>query len=69
MPKTQLGSKTPGYEFYYFGLNTRGDACRMLLAHAGVTYADKRVKGPEWGAMKATTPTGGLPVLKLKDGT
>ena len=46
------------FTFIYFGLNARGDAIRMMLAHAGVVFEDKRVDFAQWPAMKPTMPGG-----------
>ncbi|MFO0634809.1 MAG: glutathione S-transferase family protein [Nannocystaceae bacterium] len=53
-------------ELTYFDFNgSRGDECRLALAIAGVPFDDKRVKGPDWPALKSTMPFGALPVLDI----
>ena len=53
---------------YYFDINGRGEAMRMLLAHAKVQYKDCRITMDKWPALKPTMPNGALPALCLKDG-
>lgn len=43
----------------------RGEDCRIALHIAGVPFDDHRIKGPDWRAMKASTPYGGLPILEV----
>ena len=49
-------------------MNGRGEAARMLLAHAKVQYKDCRVQGKDWPALKPTMPGGGMPTIVFKDG-
>merc|ERR1712086_305099 len=56
------------YTLYYFPLYVRGEACNMLLTHAGVTYEDKVIPFAEWKDHKATMPNQQVPTLEFKDG-
>ena len=47
-----------GFKYYYFDIHGRGEAGRMLLAHAKVKYEDVRVQGADWPTVKATLPGG-----------
>ena len=40
------------YTLYYFDAKGRAEPMRILLAHAGVDYTDKRLERKEWGNMK-----------------
>lgn len=42
----------------------RGEDCRIALHMAGVDFVDNRINGPDWGALKASTPYGALPVYE-----
>merc|ERR1711956_111938 len=53
----------------YFNLRARAEPARLLLAHAGVKYEDRRIPAPwdnpaPWTAMKPTTPYGQCPLLE-----
>ena len=50
---------------YFDFAGSRGEECRLALHVAGVDFEDVRVKGPDWPAMKASTPFGAMPVLEL----
>ncbi len=50
---------------YFDFAGSRGEECRMALHVAGVDFDDVRVKGPDWPAMKASTPFGAMPVLEM----
>ena len=52
------------YTFHYFDFYTRGEACRMLLAHAGADWADNRINMEQWGALKSRLPNGKCPALE-----
>ena len=54
----------PEYNFHYFGFYTRGEACRMMLNHAGADWTDNRIQMDQWGALKATMPNGQVPALE-----
>jgi len=52
----------------YFNLRARAEPCRLLLAYGGIKYEDERItpswEDPApWGALKASTPYGQLPML------
>jgi len=55
----------PAYKLTYFGLRARGEAIRWILHYAGQEFEDHRVSFEEWGAVKATTPNGQIPVLEV----
>ena len=50
---------------YFDAPVSRGEECRLALHLAGVDFEDVRVKGPEWPALKPTTPYGSMPVYEL----
>ena len=50
---------------YFDFAGSRGEECRLALHVAGIDFEDVRVKGPDWPAMKASTPFGAMPVLEL----
>ena len=50
---------------YFDAPVSRGEECRLALHLAGVEFDDNRIKGPDWPAVKATTPYGSVPVLEL----
>lgn len=50
----------------YFDISgSRGEECRLALYLAGVPFEDNRIKGPDWAALKPTTPFGSMPILEL----
>ena len=53
----------------YFNLRARAEPARLVLAHAGVQYEDRRIPAPwdnpaPWAAIKPTTPYGQCPLLE-----
>ena len=50
---------------YFDAPVSRGEECRLALHLAGVDFDDHRVKGPDWPAVKATTPFGTVPVFEI----
>ena len=38
----------------YFNGRGRAEVSRLILAHAGVEYEDKRVEFSEWAALKSS---------------
>ena len=54
-----------GIKLIYFNLMGRAETARLILAQAGVSYEDKRIKKEEWPALKASLPMGQLPVLEV----
>jgi len=44
---------------------SRGEECRLAFHIAGVDFEDNRIPGPDWAALKPTTPFGSLPTLEL----
>lgn len=50
---------------YFDAAASRGEECRLALHLAGIEFEDVRVKGPDWPALKPSTPFGSLPVLEL----
>ena len=52
-------------ELIYFDAPGRAEPIRMLLHFAGIEYDDTRFPGSEWPAIKATTPLGFVPVIKI----
>ena len=59
----------PSYEITYFDAGGRAEPIRIMLYAAGVDFTDNRFKGPEWPAIKSTTPLGAVPTLKIDDVT
>ena len=59
----------PDYTLHYFPLGARGEALRMMLAHANADWHDNRVPMNEWPKVKPTMPNGVMPCLELADGT
>lgn len=51
---------------YFDTPRSRGEECRLALFLAGVDFEDKRVARPDWPALKAATPFGGLPTFELE---
>jgi glutathione S-transferase len=43
---------------------SRGEECRLALHLSGIDFEDVRVKGPDWPAVKATTPFGAVPTYE-----
>ncbi|HWU86972.1 MAG TPA: glutathione S-transferase [Kofleriaceae bacterium] len=50
---------------YFDAPVSRGEECRLALHLAGIEFEDVRIKGPDWPALKPTTPFGSMPVLEL----
>ncbi len=50
---------------YFDAPVSRGEECRLALHVAGVDFEDVRIKSADWGATKARTPYGAMPVLEL----
>ena len=50
---------------YFDAPVSRGEECRLALHLAGVEFEDNRVKGPDWPAIKPTTPYGSMPVYEI----
>jgi hypothetical protein len=44
------------FKLTYFKFYARGEAIRMLLAHAGAVWEDKLIEFSEWPALKPTVP-------------
>ena len=51
--------------FTYFDLHGRAAPCRMLLAHKGVEYEDRRLTQEAYGELKAQGVLDGLPVWEF----
>ena len=58
----------PQYTLHYFGVYGRGEAIRMLLAHANADWADNKFGFDTWGALKPTMPNQQVPCLELANG-
>lgn len=64
----QLGLVAPT-KFSYFAIKTPvGLPCMALLEIGGSEYEGRGITFEEWGAIKATTPNGQLPVAEFADG-
>ena len=57
------------YELSYFNGAGRAESIRVMLHAAGIDFKDNRFSGPEWPAIKPTTPLGAVPTLKIDDVT
>jgi len=57
------------HELIYFDAAGRAESIRLLFSIAGVEFTDTRIKGQDWPTVKATTPLGFIPVLKIDDVT
>ncbi len=56
----------PNVKLSYFNFpGGRGEDCRIALFMAGVDFIDDRVNGPDWPALKDSTPYGSMPVLEV----
>jgi len=53
----------------YFDAPGRGEAVRLALVVADVSFTDERVSFLEWRGKKPTLPFGSMPVLTLANGT
>jgi glutathione S-transferase len=51
----------------YFNIQGEGEKVRLAFVLGGIAFEDVRVPFNEWGAMKATTPYGQLPLLTIDD--
>jgi len=52
MKTDESAGNKESYTLYYFDAKGRAEPMRILLAHAGVEYTDKRLERKEWGNMK-----------------
>lgn len=55
----------PQLRLTYFDSPGRAEPLRIALHIAGIPFEDRRVKFPEFAALKATLPLGSLPVLEV----
>ncbi|MEZ4270837.1 MAG: glutathione S-transferase N-terminal domain-containing protein [Myxococcota bacterium] len=51
---------------YFDFSGSRGEECRLALFVAGVDFEDDRLPKGAWSDLKASTPFGSLPVLKIE---
>ena len=64
--KKLIAKKTSSVELLYFDLPGLGEPIRLLLAHLGVAFEDRRFKArDEFLALKPTLKFGQVPCLKL----
>ena len=64
--KKLIAKKTCSVELLYFDLPGLGEPIRLLLAHLGVAFEDRRFKArEEFLALKPTLKFGQVPCLKL----
>lgn len=61
-------SSSPTIKLTYFDIEGAGEPIRLALLLAGVEFEDCRIKFPEWGDLKASTPYGQLPVMEVDGG-
>ena len=61
----------PKISLTYFNIEAAAEKVRLALVMTGTEFEDKRVNFEEWGAMKASTPYGQLPLMTVTypDGT
>ena len=52
----------------YFTLHAKAECIRMLCSKAGIDYTDERISFEEFGAMKASLPSGQVPIWTEADG-
>jgi glutathione S-transferase len=57
----------PELELFYFDSPGRAEPIRIVLHMAGRKFADKRLKGPDYAALRSSgdLPFGSLPVLRV----
>ncbi|KAJ1458454.1 hypothetical protein M885DRAFT_89358 [Pelagophyceae sp. CCMP2097] len=66
---SQLNVAAPS-ELQYFNLTSPVILPIILTLEIGaIDYTPTKIEFSDWGTIKATTPTGMLPVAKLSDGT
>jgi glutathione S-transferase len=53
------------YKLTYFNSRGKAEGSRLVFVQAGVEYEDKRVGQEEWVQVKASSPTGMLPMLEV----
>jgi glutathione S-transferase len=51
------------YILHYFPGRGRAEAIRLFFAMVGAPFEDRRIAGPEWGALKPEVPLGRMPYL------
>ena len=52
-------------KFIYFNVYARGEAVRMALSHSKTEFDDQRIESADWPVLKATIPSGQIPVLEI----
>ena len=52
----------------YFNLYARAEAIRMLMTHNGTEFTDERIEFADWPTLKATIPSGQVPLLTTSTG-
>jgi glutathione S-transferase len=55
----------PSHELIYFDGAGRAEAIRILLHIAKADWKDNRFPSSDWPSVKATTPLGSVPILKI----
>ncbi len=62
---SQISQAEPDkYKLTYFDARGRGELTRLIFAAAGVPFIDDRISFEQWGAMKGSTPFGGVCFFK-----
>lgn len=61
----------PTYKLTYFPITGLGEPIRSACALGGIPLEDERIAGADWGARKAESPYGQMPILTVggDDGT
>lgn len=65
-PKPNTTAPNKGISLHYFNLRGRGEPIRLLLAHKGIKYEDRRIDFENWPALKSTYEFGTLPCLEIE---
>lgn len=60
--------KTPSLKITYFNIQGVAEKVRLALVLSGIPFEDERVTFEQWGTMKASTPYGQLPLMKIDGG-
>jgi glutathione S-transferase len=55
----------PTIKLTYFDIEGAAEPTRLALVLTGTAFEDDRVNFGAWGALKPTTPYGGLPVMAV----
>ena len=62
-------SALAGAKLLYFGIPGRGEPVRLALALSGQSWSEDVIEFSKWGELKPTIAFGGLPAIRLADGS